>query len=180
MNKDILFRFKDTPVKPEDFYALIEIEKGSKNKYEFDWNTGYLRLDRILYTSTHYPQNYGFIPNTYDDDGDPLDVLVIASEGINPLSLVRCKPIGVLKMIDGGKKDYKIIAVMFGDPFFNAFDDISELPIHIAEEIKHFFSVYKTLEGKVTDVENIDGKQASLEVIEGCMKAYDKRISKID
>lgn len=100
-------------VKPEDFWAVIEIEKGSKNKYELDKETGMLRLDRILYTSTHYPANYGFIPRTWAEDGDPLDVLVLCSESIRPLSLVRCFPIGVISMEDGGSQDEKIIAIPF-------------------------------------------------------------------
>lgn len=103
-------------VKPEDFWAVIEIEKGSKNKYEMDKDTGMLRLDRILYTSTHYPANYGFIPRTWADDGDPLDVLVLCSESIRPMSLVRCFPIGVITMEDGGDLDEKIIAIPFEDP----------------------------------------------------------------
>ena len=103
-------------VRPEDFFAVIEIEKGSKNKYEMDKETGALRLDRILYTSTHYPANYGFIPRTWADDGDPLDVLVLCSESIRPMSLVRCFPIGVITMEDGGDLDEKIIAIPFSDP----------------------------------------------------------------
>lgn len=106
-------------VKPEDFWAVIEIEKGSKNKYEMDKDTGMLRLDRILYTSTHYPANYGFIPRTWADDGDPLDVLVLCSESIRPMSLVRCFPIGVITMEDGGDLDEKIIAIPFEDPTYH-------------------------------------------------------------
>ena len=101
---------------PEDFLAVIEIEKGSKNKYELDKETGALRLDRILYTSTHYPANYGFIPRTYADDGDPLDVLVLCSESIRPLSLVRVYPVGYITMRDGGAMDEKVLAIPFGDP----------------------------------------------------------------
>ena len=131
-------------VKPEDFWAVIEIEKGSKNKYEMDKDTGMLRLDRILYTSTHYPANYGFIPRTWADDGDPLDVLVLCSESIRPMSLVRCFPIGVITMEDGGDLDEKIIAIPFEDPTYHLYTDISELPAHVASEIKHFFRVYKS------------------------------------
>ena len=137
-------------VRPEDFLAVIEIEKGSKNKYEMDKETGALRLDRILYTSTHYPANYGFLPRTWADDGDPLDVLVLCSECIRPLSLVECYPIGVITMEDGGSLDEKIIAIPFQDPTYNTYQDISELPDHVASEIKHFFRVYKSLEGKET------------------------------
>ena len=130
----------------EDFIACIEIPKGCKNKYEVDKQTGMLILDRILYTATHYPANYGFIPRTYADDGDPLDVLVICSEEIAPLSLVRCYPIGQIAMIDDGAEDIKILAVPFKDPNWNGYKDVSQLPPHIIEEMKHFFGVYKQLE----------------------------------
>ena len=106
-------------IKSNDFVGVIEIEKGSKNKYELDKETGCLILDRILYTSTHYPANYGFIPRTFADDGDPLDILVLCSEPVVPLTLVRCYPIGVISMIDGGRRDEKIIAIPFGDPTYN-------------------------------------------------------------
>ena len=129
-------------ITPQDFLAVIEIEKGSKKKYELDKETGFLILDRILYTSTHYPANYGFIPLTYADDNDPLDVLVICSEPHDPLTTVRCYPIGVVKMIDQGLLDEKIIAIPFKDPMYNVYKDISELPGHIFDEIKHFFEVY--------------------------------------
>ena len=116
-------------VRPEDFFAVIEIEKGSKNKYEMDKETGALRLDRILYTSTHYPANYGFIPRTWADDGDPLDVLVLCSECIRPLSLVECYPIGVISMEDSGSLDEKIIAIPFQDPTYNTYQDLSLIHI---------------------------------------------------
>ena len=116
-------------VNPEDFIAVIEIEKGSKKKYELDKETGAIILDRILYTSTHYPANYGFIPRTYAEDGDPLDVLLVCSEVIYPLSLVRCYPVGVIAMLDSGKLDEKIIAIPFNDPTYNGYRDISELQI---------------------------------------------------
>ena len=135
-------------ISPEDFVAVIEISKGSKNKYELDKQTGMIILDRILYTSTHYPANYGFIPRTYGDDGDPLDVLVICSQALEPLTLVRCYPIGVITMKDSGKFDEKIIALPFGDPSYNDFTDISQLPVHIFNEMKHFLEVYKTLEDR--------------------------------
>ena len=159
-------------VKPEDFWAVIEIEKGSKNKYEMDKDTGMLRLDRILYTSTHYPANYGFIPRTWADDGDPLDVLVLCSESIRPMSLVRCFPIGVITMEDGGDLDEKIIAIPFEDPTYHLYTDISELPAHVASEIKHFFRVYKSLEGKETVVSDVLGRQAAVDIIIKCQDAY--------
>ena len=103
-------------IKKDDFTAVIEIPTGGKNKYEMDKETGMLRLDRVLYTATHYPANYGFIPRTYAEDGDPLDVLVLCREAIHPMTLVQCRPIGVIKMTDGGSSDEKIIAVPFHDP----------------------------------------------------------------
>ena len=141
----------------EDFIAVIEIEKGSKKKYELDKETGSLILDRILYTSTHYPANYGLIPRTYADDNDPLDVLVLCSEVIQPLSLVRCYPIGVITMLDQGKLDEKIIAIPFKDPTYNSYHDVSELPSHIFTEMSHFFTVYKNLEQKETMVDEVRG-----------------------
>ena len=159
-------------VTPTDFLAVIEISKGSKNKYELDKETGHLILDRVLFTSTHYPQNYGFIPRTYADDYDPLDVLVLCSESIIPMSLVECKPIGVLIMTDNGLNDEKIIAVAKNDPFYNGYNDISEVPGHIMDEIRHFFSVYKTLEGKATSVDVVKNRQAAEEIIANCLEKY--------
>lgn len=155
-----------------DFIAVIEIEKGSKKKYELDKETGHLILDRILYTSTHYPANYGLIPRTYADDGDPLDVLLLCSEVIQPLSLVRCYPIGVITMKDQGRLDEKIIAIPFHDPTYNTYHDISELPAHIFQEMSHFFSVYKNLEGKETVVDELAGADAAMQVIQKCLDAY--------
>ncbi|MFR1759418.1 MAG: inorganic diphosphatase, partial [Christensenellaceae bacterium] len=142
-------------ISPADFVAVIEIEKGSKKKYELDKETGLIMLDRILYTSTHYPANYGFIPRTYGDDLDPLDVLVLCSETIEPLTLVRCYPIGVISMVDNGRQDEKIIAVPFQDPNYNSYRDIDDLPEHIFSEMRHFFTVYKALENKQTAVKEI-------------------------
>ena len=139
-------------ISPTDFLAVVEISKGTKNKYELDKETGILKLDRVLYTSTHYPTNYGFIPRTLSEDQDPLDVLVLCTEPIVPLAIVQCYPIGVMLMQDGGEMDYKIIAIPFKDPTWNIYHDISELPPHIMDEISHFFKVYKQLEGKKTTV----------------------------
>ena len=112
-------------IQAEDFICVVEISKGSKKKYELDKETGYLILDRILYTSTHYPANYGFIPRTYGDDNDPLDVLLLCSEQIEPMTLVRAYPIGVISMIDNGRNDEKIIAIPFSDPNYNMYKDMS-------------------------------------------------------
>jgi len=159
-------------ISKSDFVAVIEIEKGSKNKYEMDKETGLLMLDRILYTSTHYPANYGFIPRTYADDLDPLDVLVLCSERVNPLTMVRCYPIGVITMIDNGRYDEKIIAIPFEDPTYNTYKDISEIPKHIFEEMTHFFRVYKELEGKDTAVNEVKGKEEAEEIIEAAIQNY--------
>lgn len=159
-------------IKSTDFCAVIEITKGSKLKYELDKETGLLILDRILYTSTHYPANYGFIPRTYASDNDPLDVLVLCSEDIQPLSLVRCYPIGVISMVDSGMKDEKIIAIPFNDPTYNGYSDISDLPKHIFDEMSHFFSVYKQLEGKDTAIDDVKGNEEAKQIIEQSMETY--------
>lgn len=154
------------------FEALIEIPKGSKAKYELDKDTGLLRLDRVLYTSTVYPSNYGFIPRTLADDGDPLDVLVLCNEPILSMTLVTCSPIGVIKMVDGGELDEKIIAVPLNDPNYKHFSDINELPGHVFDEMMHFFEVYKMLEHKVTTVKEICHKHEATEIIRKCIKKY--------
>lgn len=159
-------------VKPSDFYAVIEIPKGGKIKYELDKETGMLLMDRVLYTSTHYPANYGFIPKTYADDQDPLDVLLLCSETLVPLSMVRCFPIGVIMMEDGGEKDEKIIALPYGDPTYNHYKDLSELPEHIMKEMSHFFTVYKALEGKKTFIESVKDHKAAEEVVANCIAKY--------
>ena len=159
-------------ITPEDFMAVIEITKGSKKKYELDKETGFLMLDRILYTSTHYPANYGFIPRTYGDDCDPLDVVVICSEKIDPMTLVRCYPIGVITMKDSGKMDEKIISIPFNDPNYNTYKDISELPAHVFNEMTHFFSVYKNLEEKETVVDEVRNRDAAVEIIKGAINNY--------
>lgn len=131
-----------------------------------------MRLDRVLYTATHYPANYGFIPRTFADDGDPLDVLVLCQEDILPLTLVRCFPIGVVQMTDDNSSDEKIIAVPFQDPSLSCYSDVSELPKHTLEEIQHFFSVYKMLEGKETVVKEVLGHSEAEAIIEDCIKNY--------
>jgi len=161
-------------IQSKDFTAVIEIPKGSKCKYELDKHTGILQLDRILYTSTHYPANYGFIPRTYADDGDPLDVLVLCSEPIYPLTLIRVYPIGVMRMLDGGKMDDKIIAVPFSDPTYLGIDSIDSLPPHVFDEIVHFFSVYKQLENKQTDVQSLFGPAKAVEIIQDAIDCYQK------
>ena len=159
-------------ITPRDFIAYIEITKGQKQKYELDKETGMLILNRVLYTSTHYPANYGFIPRTYGDDLDPLDVLLLCSEAIEPMTLVRCYPIGVITMIDNGRNDEKIIAIPFGDPTYNQYQDISELPQHLTEEMNHFFRVYKQLEGKDTIVNEVGDREKAVEIIQRSIEQY--------
>ncbi len=159
-------------IKSDDFMAVIEIPKGSKCKYELDKFTGLLSLDRVLYTSTHYPANYGFIPRTFADDGDPLDVLVLCSEPIYPLTLIRVYPIGVMRMLDGGKMDDKIIAVPFSDPSYFGIQSIDELPAHIFDEILHFFTVYKQLENKQTDVQSLFGPTEARKIVQDAIDCY--------
>ena len=169
---------KPERIKPDDFIVCVEIESGGKVKYELDKDTGMLRLDRILHTSTHYPANYGFIPLTYADDYDPLDVLIITTEQIKPMTLVRCYPIGVITMIDGGRNDEKIIAIPFDDPTYNYYHDINQLPKHIFDEMRHFFSVYKSLEGKETAVNEVEGADAAINVVASSIDGYVDRFIK--
>ena len=156
----------------EDFITVVEISKGSKKKYELDKETGFIILDRILYTSTHYPANYGFIPRTYGDDNDPLDVLLLCSEPLEPLTLVRSYPIGVISMVDNGKNDEKIIAIPANDPNYNIYTDIDQLPTHIFDEMRHFFSVYKNLENKTTAVDEVKGRDEAIKIIKAAIDNY--------
>lgn len=166
-------------IKKDNFVAVIEIPKGGRNKYELDKETGMLRLDRVLYTATHYPANYGLIPRTYAGDGDPLDVLVLCQEKIISLALVEVYPIGVLKMTDGNEMDEKIISISKNDPFLNCYKDIFEVPEHISSQIKHFFEVYKQLEGKQTLVDKIEGREEAEKIIEECIKNYKEKFENI-
>jgi inorganic pyrophosphatase len=165
----------DKRIAPEEFLTYVEISKGMKNKYELDKETGLLRLDRILYTSTHYPQNYGFIPRTLSEDHDPLDVLLIMSEPILPMTLVRSRPVGMVEMIDQGLRDVKILAVCPDDPFYKGYTDIDQLPKHLTDEIQFFFETYKVLEGKETVVPGTKGRDEALKVIAHDIKAYKDR-----
>lgn len=159
-------------IKPERFIAVIEIAAGSKKKYELDKETGYILLDRILYTSTQYPANYGFIPRTYSEDDDPLDVLVLCQEKLDPLILVECLPIGAIIMIDEEEVDEKIVAVPINDPSFNTYEDIHELPPHIMDEFSHFFARYKELENKHTSVRKVLGREESIGIIKRSIDRY--------
>ena len=157
---------------PEEFMAVIEIPRGSSVKYELDKATGLLRLDRMLYSSVHYPANYGFIPQTYAEDDDPLDVLVLCQEPVDPLTLVRARAIGLMTMVDSGKKDHKIVAVALDDPEFNSFEEASELPIHRVQMLRRFFQDYKILEGKQVEVDDLQPAAFALPIIEDALQRY--------
>ena len=161
-------------IKPNDFLCVIEIPKGSRKKYELDKETGYIILDRVLYTATHYPANYGFIPRTYGDDNDPLDVLLICAEDLEPLTLVRAYPIGVITMVDSGSRDEKIIAIPCNDPNYNMYKSINELPKHIFDEMRHFFTVYKNLEDKETAVDEVADAETAIKIIEESIARYNE------
>lgn len=156
----------------DSFMSVIEISAGSKKKYELDKKTGLLKLDRVLHTSTHYPWNYGFIPRTYADDSDPLDVLVLCTESIDPMVMVECYPIGVLRMIDDNECDDKIIAIPHKDPTWNFYKDIDDLPPHISNEIIHFFEVYKALENKETATSEMLNRVEAERIIVESMESY--------
>ena len=163
---------------PHDYLGVIEISEGSKMKYELDKETGALILDRVLYTSTIYPANYGFIPRTFAGDSDPLDILVLCSERILPMSLVRCYPIGAIIMSDGEVADEKIISLPFNDPRYNCYHDISELPVHVFDEMKHFFTVYKKLEHKDTAVSEAVGKDEAISIVRRAIDRYNIQFGK--
>jgi len=159
----------------ELFYAIIEISKGSKNKYELDKETGLLRADRVLYSSVHYPANYGFVPKSYCDDGDPLDVLVLCQEPIVPLCIVPCRAIGMITMRDEMGRDDKVIAVHAADPAYSSYQDISALPPHVIVELKRFFQDYKILEHKEVVIDNLKGRIDALNCIREAAKMYKEK-----
>lgn len=154
------------------FLGVIEIEKGSKNKYELDKKTGLLMADRVLYSSVHYPANYGFIPRTYCDDNDPLDILVLCQEPLVPMCIVECKAIGMMSMRDEKGLDDKIIAVHANDPAFNGYQDISALPRHTLKELRRFFEDYKQLEHKEVLVDTFRGHIDAINVIKDALRLY--------
>ena len=154
--------------------VVVEIPAGSKNKYELDKATGILKLDRVLYSSVHYPANYGFIPRSYCDDGDPLDVLVLGQEPVHPLTLMYVRPIGVMHMRDQGKADDKILAVAANDPVVNHIHELDEAPPHSMTEIHRFFLDYKVLEEKEVVVDPFEGREKALAVIRQAFRDYEK------
>lgn len=157
---------------PQEFHVIVEIPMGSSVKYELDKRTGLLRLDRILYSAVYYPANYGFIPQTYADDDDPLDVLVLCQEALAPMTLVKARAIGLMTMMDAGKKDHKILAVAIDDPEFNGFREARELPPHRLMMLRRFFQDYKLLEGKAVEVDEIESSEKAVPVIEDALQRY--------
>lgn len=157
---------------PRDFTAVIEIPMGSSVKYELDKKTGLLRVDRVLYSAVYYPANYGFIPQTLAEDDDPLDVLVLCQEPVAPLTLLRARAIGLMTMVDSGKRDHKILAVALDDPEYQRMEDCSELPIHRLAMLRRFFQDYKTLEQKAVEVDEFQSSKTTYPVIESALQTY--------
>jgi inorganic pyrophosphatase len=157
---------------PEIVTGLIEIPKGSRAKYELDKDSGLLKLDRVLYSSVYYPANYGFIPQTYCDDKDPLDILILSQIDFVPLCLVEARVIGVMRMVDSGDADDKIIAVATRDVSVNHIHDIDELPPHFTQEMRHFFEEYKKLENKTVIVEEFQDKATALQIVQQSIADY--------
>ena len=156
------------------FPAVIEIPKGSTNKYELDKETGLLRLDRVLYSAVHYPADYGFIPRTFCDDGDPLDVLVLGQEPVYPLTIVEARAIGVMRMRDDKGIDDKIISISVRDPAFADYTDHSQLPAHVLRQMRRFFEDYKVLERKQVVIEGLLGPAQALDIIRDALEMYRK------
>jgi len=162
---------------PREFQALVEIPKNSKVKYELDKDTGLLKVDRVLYSSVHYPANYGFIPRTLGDDGDPLDVLVLMQEPVYPLSLLVVRPIGMMHMVDDGENDEKIICVPLEDPEYRSYKSYDELPQHRLDELRSFFEDYKKLEDKEVNVEDFADAEEAITAVRHSMKLYEEHFS---
>ena len=157
---------------PKEFYAVIEIPLGSSVKYELDKPSGLIKMDRVLYSAVYYPANYGFIPQTLAEDDDPLDVLVLCQESVVPLTLVHSRAVGLMTMIDAGKKDHKIIAVAIADPEFNGIHEASEIASHQLLMVRRFFQDYKQLEGKVVEVDEIQPAEAAFPIIDDALRRY--------
>ncbi|HJU64376.1 MAG TPA: inorganic diphosphatase [Gemmatimonadaceae bacterium] len=158
---------------PEEVTALIEIPSGSRNKYELDKESGLLRLDRVLYSAVHYPGDYGFIPRTLAEDADPCDILVLINEPTFPGCQIDARPIGVLRMLDRGEADDKILSVPCHDPFYDEYFDIADIPQHYLKEVEHFFHIYKDLEGRRVQVVGWEQSTVAMRVITEAIERYD-------
>ena len=164
--------YVDDTLIASEFPVVIEIPKGSKNKYELDKQTGLLRLDRVLHSAVYYPADYGFIPRTFCDDGDPLDALVLGQEPVFPLTIVEARAIGVMRMRDEKGIDDKIVAISVRDPAFSDYTDKSQLPAHVLREIRRFFEDYKTLEHKQVVVEDLLGPAEAIQILRDALDMY--------
>ncbi|HEV2296073.1 MAG TPA: inorganic diphosphatase [Tepidisphaeraceae bacterium] len=160
---------------PQEFNTIVEIPFGSSVKYELDKVSGMIKLDRILYSAVYYPANYGFIPQTLAEDDDPLDVLVLCQEPVVPLTLIHARTIGLMTMIDAGKKDHKIIAVATEDPEFNSYREAGEMPPHRLTMLRRFFQDYKLLEGKAVAVDEIQPAKTAFPIIEDALARYSRQ-----
>ena len=160
---------------PREFLSIIEIPFGSSVKYELDKQSGMIKLDRVLYSAVYYPANYGFIPQTLAEDDDPLDVLVLCQETVVPLTIIHARTIGLMTMMDGGKKDHKVIAVATEDPEFNSYKEASEMPPHRLRMLSRFFADYKQLEGKSVEVDEIESAKEAYPVIEDALARYSQQ-----
>lgn len=165
---------------PDEFNVIVEIPKGSKVKYELDKKTGLLLVDRVLYSSVVYPSNYGFIPRTLGDDDDPLDMLIMMQEPVQPLSILRAKPIGMMPMVDDGENDEKVICVHLDDPEYRNYEHYDELPKHRTDELQRFFQDYKALENKEVSVGEVLGPGKARDTLMHAIELYEKHISNPD
>jgi inorganic pyrophosphatase len=163
---------------PEEFDAVIEIPRGSNVKYELDKASGLIRVDRVLYSAVYYPANYGFIPQTLAEDGDPLDVLVLCQEPVVPLCLIHARTVGLMTMVDSGTMDHKIIAVATGDPEFNSYNEAGQIPPHYLLTLERFFQDYKQLERRTVEVEKIGPAKNAYPIIRDALKRYSSKYKK--
>ena len=171
---DFLRDLETGPDPPNVVYAVIESPKGTENKYEYDVKKKAIVLDRVLYSAVHFPGDYGFIPRTLDEDGDPLDILVLVTSPTFPGCIMSARPLGLLRMLDGKKRDDKILAVPIGDPRYAEYRDLGNLPEHILKEIAYLFETYKFLEGKQVEILGWDNSEAAKKIIVHCQELYRK------
>ncbi|MGA8858174.1 MAG: inorganic diphosphatase [Candidatus Bathyarchaeia archaeon] len=176
---DFLRDLETGPNPPEVVYAVIESPKGTENKYEYDVKKKAIVLDRVLFSAVHFPGDYGFLPRTLDEDGDPLDILVLVTNPTFPGCIMSARPLGLLRMLDGNKKDDKILAVPTGDPRYAEYHDLDSLPEHILKEIAYLFETYKVLEGKQVKVLGWENSEAARKVIEHCQELYLKSLKQV-
>jgi len=163
------------PNPPDIIYAVIEVPKGSRNKYEYSKKAGVIKLDRVLYSPLHYPGDYGFIPQSFFEDGDPMDVLVMMNEATFPGCVIEARTLGMLKMIDRGELDYKVLAAPATDPFFSQYLTFDDIPTHYLEEVKHFFMTYKQLEGTTVENQGWVGTAEARQAVRASMQLYQEK-----